>query len=107
MRAPCLVLAVAVGSLGDWQAPVVLRDLRSACCAAAGREVTDDRMCCWLDNVLSRSECNALLKLIDEHHDEQGEDDLVPGLRSQFGSSDSALAAFLWGTHRRRSSSGA
>jgi len=81
----------------DWKGPVILEDLRHACCAAHGSKVQDEQPCMWLHNVLTASECEYLLRACNEHHETgAGGYSTDSGVRSQFTSLDANLSALLW-----------
>lgn len=82
-----------------WTGPVKVTDMRSQCCQVHGSDVSDDRPCFWLDNVLSESECDALLQAtLDVHGMPHGDDEVQtdPGCRSQFTCQDPDLSELLW-----------
>jgi len=79
-----------------WHGPVVVEDMRGACCSAhGGCSPTEHQPCMWLHNVLSSEECMAILRAIDEHH-AIGAYSTATGVRSQFSSLDPNLSTLLW-----------
>jgi len=80
----------------SWVAPVRQEDLRPVCCRACGVSVRDDRPCFVLHNILSKDECQQIVKHFSQFHSSEPES-MTPGARSQFCVPDSNLSSTIWG----------
>lgn len=81
----------------DWQGPVIVEDVRAACCSAHGDSLPrDDRPCMWLHNVLTKSEREALLHATGAYYKREKCHSVEPGVRQQFTSNDPGLSTLLW-----------
>lgn len=95
-----MVSAVLSATMLDdctWAGPVECTDLAPRCSSAHGVSVRSDRLCLSLDNVLSESECRALVSAAQSRHETAPPTGPhVPGVRSQFTVQDPALSDLVW-----------
>ena len=89
---------LSAGLVSTSRIPIVVEDLRTACCSAHSSKVepSDKEPCMWMHNVMSPDECKFILRAADAHHQSGGKHDTATGIRSQFTSFDPELAALLW-----------